>query len=869
MKDIKNVFIIFFVLVSCSVLGQVSQKKVLKEADYGLWGTLYLKAMSLKGAFVSYSVSYESGLDTLFVRNSTSTKTFTFPDGKEGQFSNDNWFCCIMAEKKLAVVNLKNGSTRQIPDIVQFALSADGELLVTLNVNRELTIEKLDGSATESIQSVASFYFNQASTMMVYTITKEKSSLHFSPLNGKREHFRMLANESDCTFENILWDKSGKYFAFMRHYKEEDDPRNGRNLTLYSLSTNQYFNFDANEHSEIFKESTITYTAQNRFSISEDGERVFFYMTDKPDTSLDNPTVQIWNGNDVRTYRQVEVEGRFDRIPKCFAWFRDTGNILQLTDNQQPKVMLSGKKDFAITYNPAGNSPQFTQLNKTDWFITDLATGIKNRFLEDQLCDMDGIVPSPGGKYITYLKAKHWWVYEIRTGKHHNITQNMPWPVINEAYDYSGAKPAFGIVGWEKNDNEVVVYDEFDLWAINLSNLKIKRLTRGREKQITFRLTYPFGAGGFVSNFDGNFSQLIDLKATIYLKAYSKVTKNNGYYIWNGEEQPLLYADKSITQFGFTKKSKSFFCKVQDYDESPSVLSIPISGQIKLVATTNKHQRNYNWGKSKLISYHNSKNQVLQAALYYPSNYDASKKYPMVVNIYDKLSQNLHDYVNPSLRNGEGINITNLTTQGYFVLQPDIAFEFDSVGASATDCVLSATNLIIDAGLVEKDKIALHGHSFSGFAVSYIATQTSIFATLINGAGISDVVMLYNSLGWNSGKAEAWRFEDQQWRMTKPFYENRDVYFRNSPILQADKIKAPMLLWTGEQDRNVHYFQSIQLYNALRRLGKKVVMLIYPESRHNLTIPKYQMDFTRKYEEWLAYFLKSEPPAEWMKKEFN
>ena len=96
-----------------------------------------------------------------------------------------------------------------------------------------------------------------------------------------------------------------------------------------------------------------------------------------------------------------------------------------------------------------------------------------------------------------------------------------------------------------------------------------------------------------------------------------------------------------------------------------------------------------------------------------------------------------------------------------------------------------------------------------------------------------------------------------------------DVYFRNSPILQADKITAPMLLWTGEQDRNVHYFQSIQLYNALRRLGKKEVMLIYPETRHNLTIPKYQIDFTRKYEEWLAYYLKGEPPAEWMKKEVN
>ncbi|UPT70957.1 MAG: prolyl oligopeptidase family serine peptidase [Flavobacterium sp. JAD_PAG50586_2] len=814
-------------------------------------------------------MSYESRLDTLFVRNANATKTFTFPKGSDGLFADDGWFGCMNPQKQLIVVNLKTGKQRIVENVVQYGFSADGKLLVVLNSKGALTIGKPDASATESIQSVTNYYFNQAKTAMVYTIAKEKSSLHYCPLDGNREHFKMLANEAGCTFENILWDKSGTYFSFVKKYTDADDIRNGRNLNLYSLAISKSYLFDANHHPEIWKESTITFLSQNRFSISADGKRVFFYMTDKPDASLDNPTAQIWNGNDVWTYRQVEVEGRFDMAPKCFVWFPDTSKILKLTDNQQPKILLSGDTDFAITYNPAGVSPQFTQLNKTDWFITDLATGIKNSFLEDQLCDMDEIVPSPGGKYITYLKAKHWWVYEIRTGKHWNVTQNIPWPIVNEAYDYAGQKPAFGIVGWTVRDSEIIVYDEFDLWAIDLQNLRCRKLTSGREKQIRFRLTYPLDTEGFVSNLDGHFNQIIDLNAIQYLKASSKITKKTGFYIWNGKEKPLLYADKNITQLGFTKKSKSFFCKVQDYDESPSVVSITMPGRIKTVATTNDHQKNYYWGESKLINYKNSKGELLQAALYYPGNYDASKKYPMVVHIYDKLSQNLHDYVNPSLYNPSGINISNLSTQGYFVLEPDIAFEHDNVGASAADCVISATKTVISSGLVQNDRIALQGHSFAGFEVSFIATQTSIFATVIAGAGISDVVMNYNSLGWNSGKAEAWRFEDQQWRMTKPFYENKEVYLRNSPILQADKITSPMLIWTGEQDRQVHYFQSIQLYNALRRLGKKEIMLIYPEIRHNLTIPKYQIDFTRKYEEWLAYYLKGVPPAEWMKKGIN
>ena len=842
---------------------------MLTEADYDLWGSLYLRSMSPKGGFVSYNISYKDGLDTLFVRNAIATKTFAFPKGTDGRFADDGWFGCLNRNKQLTLTNLQNGKQRYVQNVTKYDFSADGKLVVILNASGVLCIGRPDGSKADVMQSVTDFYFNQAKTAMLYTIVKEKASLHYCPLDGKREHFRMLANELGCTFESILWDKSDTHFSFVKKYPDANDNRNGRNLNVYSLDTNQCYSFDANTHKELSKESTVTYLSKNRFLISGDGERVFFYMTDIPDPSLDNPTVQVWNGNDVWTYRQVEVEGRFDKAAKCFVWFTKTGKLMQLTDNQQPKLFLAGNSDFAVTYHPAGNKPQFTQLNKTDWYITDIATGTKSRFLEDQLCDMDEIVPSPGGNYITYLKAKHWWVYEIKTGKHINITQSLPWPVVDAAHDYAGVKPAFGIAGWTDRDREILVYDEYDLWSINIKTLRCRKLTNGRDSQIRFRIAYSLGMESFLPNFDGHVSQLLDLGATHYLRSSSIITKKTGYYIWNGQEKQLIYSDKNVSQLGFTKESRILFCKVQDFDESPSVVSVTGQGQLKSVATTNDHQKNYHWGKSKLISYRNSKNQNLQAALYYPANYDQAKKYPMVVFIYDKLSKNVHDYQNPSLFNVEGINVTNLTAQGYFVLQPDIAFEFDNVGASAADCVIAATNTIIEAGLVDKNRIALHGHSFGGFEVSFIATQTSLFSTIIAGCGITDLVMYYNSLGWNSGKAEAWRFEDQQWRMHKPMYENMEPYLRNSPILHADKITAPMLLWTGELDRNVHYFQSIQLYNALRRLGKKEIMLIYPETRHNLTIPKYQIDFTRKYEEWLAYFLKGEPAGDWMKRSID
>lgn len=238
----------------------------------------------------------------------------------------------------------------------------------------------------------------------------------------------------------------------------------------------------------------------------------------------------------------------------------------------------------------------------------------------------------------------------------------------------------------------------------------------------------------------------------------------------------------------------------------------------------------------------------------------------MVVYIYERLSQEVHRYVNPTLHNNTGINTSNLTAQGYLVLHPDISYVMDDVGNSATDCVVSATKAVISMGIVQPDKIALTGHSFGGYEANFIATQTNLFATIVSGAGSSDLVNTYLSIGWNTGKVETWRFEDHQYRMQQPMYTNMQGFLRNSPVMQAPKITTPMLIWTGEEDRQVDYHQSIEMYNALRRLGKKAIMLMYPGNGHILSERNSREDFTHRYEAWLATYLKDAPAPEWIAK---
>jgi len=109
-----------------------------------------------------------------------------------------------------------------------------------------------------------------------------------------------------------------------------------------------------------------------------------------------------------------------------------------------------------------------------------------------------------------------------------------------------------------------------------------------------------------------------------------------------------------------------------------------------------------------------------------------------------------------------------------------------------------------------------------------------------------------------------WRFESQQYRIGNSLFEKKENYLKNNPLLNADKINTPLLLWSGKEDRVVPYTQSVAYYLALRKLKKPSVMLIYPTEDHNLKKASNQEDLSRRIMEWFDYFLKGKKTAEWI-----
>ncbi len=244
------------------------------------------------------------------------------------------------------------------------------------------------------------------------------------------------------------------------------------------------------------------------------------------------------------------------------------------------------------------------------------------------------------------------------------------------------------------------------------------------------------------------------------------------------------------------------------------------------------------------MTYRNKRGDKLQMMLTYPADYQPGTKYPMVVYYYEKLSQGFHQYVAPSSAPCTTCRCSART--GYFVLRPDIVFQ------SARPRHLRARLRHVggergggDASPTSTPKrVGNMGHSWGGYESAFYAVHSNgAFAAAIAGAPLTNLISMYGYTSGNSGAGETGHFESSQERMQVPLWDDPQAYIRNSSVYSVDKLDIPLLLEEGDADGNVNPFQSQELYNFGRRLGKKVVYLVYEGENHNVARRNSQVDY--------------------------
>ena len=388
---------------------------------------------------------------------------------------------------------------------------------------------------------------------------------------------------------------------------------------------------------------------QTPILFSNDGKQVFFYTIDPRHQIESDSIVEVWNSSDKLVYPEKKLYGNPFTIPKIAVWFTQNGFVNRLATEELPLSLLTTDRQFVLTYSHLTNQPQYTMVSDVDFYLTNVKTQEKNLFLQKQTTTPYSIGCSPLGKYIYYYKEENWWIYNTSTATHTNMTINLPVSFANADYDEPSTVEGYSSPGFTSKDEFLIIYDEYDVWLISPDGNIKKRITRGRESKISFRICDRLymmsdtqGSADFV-----RFN--IVLKNGLILSALGD-DKQTGYYKWNikNKLEKLVYENRKLSEIKKAKNSETYIYIDEDFETPPSISFMsnrPNNG--KKVFQSNKHYNDFNWGKSDILSYNNSVGKNLQAAIFYPSNYIVGKKYPMIVYIYSRVAKYVHDYINP------------------------------------------------------------------------------------------------------------------------------------------------------------------------------------------------------------------------------
>lgn len=915
----RSVLFIVALLLLLSPAGAQTEKKPLDHDAIEAWMRITTTVISPDGKYVAYVAEPWKGDGELFIYKSDGEMVASFKCGSSPRFSSDSRLLLFDQSPAASLVRelkLKKTKKEDMPlkssviyDPVKGEIVKQIERSVRVTVpskwsgwiawqaepeaengeganNKEPGGEKPDGKKESAKNGYHLNLFNTAGAESVilpfvtsYVMAEDKPAVMFVT-GGDGDNFEegayiFLPDEGRTVellkgkgkFSQMILRDDASAAAFL--FSSEDSDKEGE----YSL-----WHWNGIGEASLLADNSIEglmegwqISENGRLMFSENGKRIFFgtapVMPEKDTTILEDeyPDVDIWHGTE-GTLHTVQVVNKNRILRRTWIGMTDveSGSFVQLATPEVPDIQLidKGDSDWAVATSDVPYELQSMWEGgpgHIDLYLVNCRSGERKLLKRDIRASVN---VSPAGKYIAWYDyiSESYYTMDIATQTERRITTPETLAVAQELNDVPNLRGPYRPTGWLDNDAGILLNDRYDIWLVDPAGSRepVNLTLNGRENMITYSaVQFDREKESFASGEE------------ILLMGSDEVTRESGYYSWkagrSGPPQELKSGAYNLSVPVKAKDDDAVVYSRETFEMFPDlwVTDLKFKKEIR-ISDVNPQQKEYIWGTAELVSWTSLDGLQLEGLLYKPADFDPSRKYPMIVNFYEKSSSGLYSYRTPELHRST-IDYHYYTSNGYLVFNPDIWYEDGYPGESAFNCVMPGITALIGEGFVDPERIGAQGHSWGGYQVAYLATRTDLFAAIESGAPVVNMFSAYGGIRWATGLNRAFQYEHTQSRIGATIWESPLRYLENSPLFTMDKVTTPILIMHNDSDGHVPWYQGIEYFIALRRLNKPVWMLNYPGEPHWPQKMPNKKDFQIRMSQFFNHYLKGEPMPVWMK----
>ena len=906
-------FLTLLIIFSLSVFA-FSQKSVLDHNAYFRWNKLEKVKLSNQGSWLTFEVQPLRGDGYLHWINTSSGNRDSMFAAKDLQMTEsgslmawrrtagfDTLRTCELnkLDKKkwpkdtMVVYYSIKDTLRKEPQVKRFQVAESADYLAFLkeqndkpqapivNAPKKCWFHKKE-KPTEQVQEIKSdgttlvlenwdYRLFRVNNTTDFLLSRQGNLAYITQEKGKRDTSKLWVVTPDAllpiqvgkkhfSIKNLQWNKEGNLLAFL--YSSDTNKVKQYELGVYSLSNDSLIAFGDSSTTKSFgfkgindkvQPAFFDYLPYMKFTLSD---RIVY----QKDTLLDSEKVRLdlWSPGDLTLQPQQLLEIKDgDRSGNIVAMdLRDFTVSTWCPDSLRGAFNVHRQSHFTLVFDdrPYAIQAQWKNPSLSDVYRLDLFTG--ERLLLKKALAYDGYLSNDGNSF-TYFdpsKKNHYLLAIDQNMKEQCMSCSVKEPWEEDLNGQPMDPGPAASYGFNKEGSRYYYGSRDNIYEFDLSTRQNRCLTCNNEKNNDWEWVKWNPDSTNVSWNNG------------YFQSRNRATKRTT--LWKASPSFLLEmvdrGDFKVMSFTKAKDTSIYVLRRMRVDQFPD---IEVGGNVsafKRISWANPQQSEYLWPTAELIRWKSYQGVELEGIVYKPENYDPAKKYPLLVYYYELNGDNLHNYRSPA-PTASTINPTEYASAGYLVFIPDIRYKPGYPAKGAYDCIMSGTDYLLKHYSIDSNRMGLQGQSWGGYQTAQLITMTNRYKAAMAGAPVSNMFSAYGGIRWGSGLNRQFQYESTQSRIGATIWERPDLYIENSPLFHLPKVNTPLLVMANDKDGAVPWYQGIELYTGLRRLGKPCWMLNYNDDDHNLTKLPNKMDLSIRMRQFFDFYLNNGLEPQWMK----